>query len=125
MTNNIFSMHIESGDIFYQNYNTGGNFYNFLLAQLEDQTAFVPKKFSYQNSFEKYIDFFYHRFQLMMMKKLICMLIKIPSIYLIDLMTMQKHTVTKDKKPRTLRKLKIQLACKKLKKMTDNFLLKK
>ena len=58
MTNNSFSIHIESGHIFYQNYNTGENFYNFLLAQQDDQTAFVSKKFSYRNSFEKYIDSF-------------------------------------------------------------------
>ena len=28
--NNLFS-HIESGDIFYQNFNTGKNFYNFMI----------------------------------------------------------------------------------------------
>ena len=32
MANNSFSVHIESGDIFYQNFNTGENFYNFLIA---------------------------------------------------------------------------------------------
>ena len=38
-TNNSLSIHIESGDIFYQNFNTdqnfnmGENFYNFILAQ--------------------------------------------------------------------------------------------
>ena len=33
MTNNSLSIYIESGDIFYQNFNTNENFYNFLLAQ--------------------------------------------------------------------------------------------
>ena len=41
MTNN--SIHIESGKIFYQNFNTGKNFYNFVLALQDDQTAPVPK----------------------------------------------------------------------------------
>ena len=31
MTNNSLSIHIESGNNFYQNFNTNGNFYNFLL----------------------------------------------------------------------------------------------
>ena len=46
MTNNSLSIHIESGDIFYQNFNTGENFYNFILSKYEDQTAPVPKRFS-------------------------------------------------------------------------------
>ena len=31
MTENKFSIHVESGDVFYNNHNTGENFYNFLL----------------------------------------------------------------------------------------------
>ena len=52
MTNNSLSIHIESGDIFYQNFNTGENFYNFLIAQQNDKTTTVPKRFSYYHSFE-------------------------------------------------------------------------
>lgn len=44
MTLNSLSIHIESGDIFYENFDTGENFYNFLMAQQSDETAFVPKK---------------------------------------------------------------------------------
>ena len=47
MTENRLSIHIESGDIFYDNHNTGENFYSFLLSQQNDEAAFVPKKFSY------------------------------------------------------------------------------
>ena len=32
MTNNSLSIHIESGDTFYDNWNTNENFYSFLLA---------------------------------------------------------------------------------------------
>ena len=54
MTNNSLSIHIESGNIFYQNFNTNENFYNFRLAQQDETKAVVPKGISYQNSFEKY-----------------------------------------------------------------------
>ena len=53
MRNNSLFIHIESGDIFYENFNTGENFYNFLIAQQNDQTAAVPKRFSYHHSFEQ------------------------------------------------------------------------
>ena len=58
MNNNSLSLHIESGDIFYQSFNTGEDFYNFLIAQQSEETANIPKKMSYHNSFEKYIDSF-------------------------------------------------------------------
>ena len=44
MTENKLSIHTESGDIFYENHNTGENFYNFFLAQQNDDAAFIPKK---------------------------------------------------------------------------------
>ena len=47
MTQNKLSIHVESGDIFYENHNTGENFYNFLLAQQNDDAAFILKKFAY------------------------------------------------------------------------------
>ena len=55
LVENKLSIHVESGDIFFENHNTGEDFYNFLLAQQNDDTAFFPKKFSYRNSFENYI----------------------------------------------------------------------
>ena len=33
MTNNSSSIHIETGGIFYQNFNTGESFYNLIRAQ--------------------------------------------------------------------------------------------
>ena len=55
MKNNSLSIHIESGDIFHQNFNTDENFYNFILVQQDDQTAPVPKRISHHHSFGKYI----------------------------------------------------------------------
>ena len=52
MTQNKLSIHVESGDIFYDNHNTEENFYSFLLSQQNDEAAFVPKKFSYKDTFE-------------------------------------------------------------------------
>ena len=64
MAENKLSIHVESGDIFYENHNTGENFYNFLLAQQNDNVAFIPKKFSYRNSFETYISQFLQVFSI-------------------------------------------------------------
>ena len=64
MTQNKLSIHLELGDIFYDNHNTDKNFYNFLLSQQNDEAACVPKKFSYNNSFEKYITTFLQAFSI-------------------------------------------------------------
>ena len=64
MTENKLSIHVESGDIFYDNHNTDENFYSFLLSQQNDEAAYVPKKFSYKNSFETYIGSFLQSFSI-------------------------------------------------------------
>ena len=64
MTNNSLSIHIENGDIFYQKFKAGENFYNFLIAQQNDQTTTVPKRFSYHHSFEHYVQNFLLLFSL-------------------------------------------------------------
>ena len=51
MNDNRLLIHVESGDIFYENHNIGDNFYNFLLAQQNDDAAFIPKKNFYRRSF--------------------------------------------------------------------------
>ena len=42
MTQNKLSIHIDSVDIFYNNHNTGENFYSVLLSQQNDEAAYVP-----------------------------------------------------------------------------------
>ena len=71
MTQNKLSIHVESGDIFYDNHNTEENFYSFLLSQQNDEAAFVPKKFSYKDTFEKYISRFLQNFSIEIKKNLI------------------------------------------------------
>ena len=44
MMNNSLSIYTESGNIFYQNFNTNENFYNFILTRQDDQTVPVPKE---------------------------------------------------------------------------------
>ena len=64
MTQNKLSIHVQSGDMFYDNHNTGENFYRFLLSQQNNEAAFVPKKVSYRNSFEQYITTFLQAFSI-------------------------------------------------------------
>ena len=62
MTQNKLSIHVESGELFYNYQNIVENFYNFLLSQQNDEAAYVQKKFSYRNSFEAYIGSFLQSF---------------------------------------------------------------
>ena len=55
MTNNSLSIHIESGNIFYRDFNTNENFYSFLLAQQDDTKAIIPKCIAYHYRFKKCI----------------------------------------------------------------------
>ena len=71
MTNNSFSLYIESGYIFYQNFNISENFYNFINAQQNDQAAPVPKRFSYNHSFEHHMQNFLPSFQIDDAKKFV------------------------------------------------------
>ena len=51
MAENKLSIHVESGDIFYDNHNTSENFYSFLLSQQNNEAAYVPKKNLVQKQF--------------------------------------------------------------------------
>ena len=62
--NNSLSIYTESGNIFYQNFNTNENFYNFILTRQDDQTVPVPKEIQYHNSFEKYTQNFLPSFSI-------------------------------------------------------------
>ena len=63
-TSNRLSIHIANGDIYYGNHNSGENLYNFLIDQQNEDTAFIPRKFAYRNSFEKYISSFLPAFSI-------------------------------------------------------------
>ena len=42
MANINLSIHVESGSIFYQNFNTNENFYSFFIAQQDETKAIIP-----------------------------------------------------------------------------------
>ena len=61
MTSNRLSIHIANDDIYCENHNTGES---FLIDQQNEDAAFIPKKFAYRNSFEKYISSFLPAFSI-------------------------------------------------------------
>ena len=64
MASNRLSIHVETGDVFYENHNTVENFYDFLIAQQNEQAANIPKNVSYRNSFGMYISQFLEAFSI-------------------------------------------------------------
>ena len=56
MANHNLSIHFETRNIFYQNFNKTENFYSFLIAQQDGTKAIIPKRISYHFSFEKFIN---------------------------------------------------------------------
>ena len=64
MTNNSLLIHIECGDIFYNDFNTKETFHNFLIAQQDETKQFISKGISYHYSFEKYTRNYFPSFSL-------------------------------------------------------------
>ena len=98
MTSNKLPIHVDSGDIFFENHNTGENFYNFLIAQQNEDSAFIPRKFSYHNTFEVYISQFLQSVSIDDVKKYDVYAHKNANIYFIISMIMLKLMVVKGKK---------------------------
>ena len=86
MTNNKLSIHIETGDIFYNDFNTKETFYNFLLAQQGGSKQFMPKRISYHYSFEKYMGNYLPSLSIDEIEKLVCCQIKTLNTCCISLM---------------------------------------
>ena len=80
MTNNSWSIHIESGNISYGNFNANKNFYNFLLMQQGKTKQFIPKRSLYHHSFERYMKQFLPAFLWKKLKNRICWQIKTQNI---------------------------------------------
>ena len=55
ITNNSLSRHVENGDVFYNDFNTKENFYNYLLAQQDESKQIISKRISYHHGFETYM----------------------------------------------------------------------
>ena len=89
MTNNSLSIHLETEDIFSNNFNTNKNFYNFFLAQQDGLKQFIPKRLFDHYSFEKYTRSYLPSFSLKETDKLdlLCHQIRTQNIYCTSLMT--------------------------------------
>ena len=123
MASNRLLIHVETGDIFYENHNTGENFYNFLVTQKSEEAAFIPKKFSYLNTFEIYISQFLQEFSLDDVEKKNNLKIrpKIQNIYFIVLRCTLKLMEGLEKKSDIPESMKTLLVCKNWKKKANNF----
>ena len=70
MTDNSLSIHIESRNIFHDNFNTNKNLYNFLLVQQDETKTINSIGISYHDSFERYMKQFLPAFSLKKSKKI-------------------------------------------------------
>ena len=109
MTENNLSIHVESGDIFYDNHNTDENCYSFLLSQQNDEAAYVPKKIHIRTVLKHILVLFYKVFQSMTKKSLIFLPLKIQNIFFIVLMISYRHLEILDISYFTLEKCSIVL----------------
>ena len=107
ITQNKLLIHVESGDIFYENHNTGKNFCNFLLAQQNGDAAFIPKKIAYRNTFKTYISQFLPSFSLDDIDKYKLMLLRTQNICFIVSMIISRHMVTRGENLKIQEKWKI------------------
>ena len=54
ITNNSLLRHVESRDIFYNDFDTKENFYNYLLAKQDESKQIISKRIPYHHGFETY-----------------------------------------------------------------------
>ena len=88
MAENKLSIHVESGDIFYDNHNADENFYSFLLSQQNDEAAYVPKNVHIKRVLKHISALCYNVFQSTTKKSLIFLPLKIQNIFFIVLTTL-------------------------------------
>ena len=125
MTSNRLSVHIANGDIYYENHNTSGNFYNFLIDQQNEDAAFIPKKFAYRNSFEKYISSFLPAFSIDDVEKYDLYANKNSKYLFYRFNEYIKASGSKRRKIKHIKKLKDSIGLKKIEKRNKQFLVEK
>ena len=62
MQENSKSIHLESGNLFYDNFNMRENFYDFLLNQQDQNKFIIKKQIAYYKIFEQYFSGFLQSF---------------------------------------------------------------
>ena len=55
MQRNKLSIHIETGNIYYDNIDTGESIYSFFVAQQHDTKRLMPKEFRFFDNYEDYV----------------------------------------------------------------------
>ena len=55
---NMLSIHIETGNIFHNNYNTNKSIYSFLLNQQDKTKQVIRATLTYKDSFSNYLKYF-------------------------------------------------------------------
>ena len=55
---NMLSIHVETGNIFYENYNTNESIYDFLLRQQDETKKIIHATLTYKDSFSNYLRYF-------------------------------------------------------------------
>lgn len=55
---NMLSIHIETGNIFYDNYNTGESICEFSMRQQDGTKKMIHATLTYKDSFSKYTKYF-------------------------------------------------------------------
>ena len=55
---NMLSIHIETGNIFYDNYNTNESIYSFFLNQQDETKQVIHTTLTYKDSFSNYLKYF-------------------------------------------------------------------
>ena len=62
MQENSISIHLETGNVFYDNFNTQESFYDFLLNQQDQKKKIIKKKTSFSHTFKRYLHQFLQSF---------------------------------------------------------------
>ena len=55
---NMLSIHIETGNTFYDNYNTNESIYSFLLNKQDQTKQIIPATLIYKDFFSNYLKYF-------------------------------------------------------------------
>ena len=55
----MFSIHIETGNIFYDNYNANESIYSFLLSHEDETKQTIHTTLTYRDSFSNYLKYFF------------------------------------------------------------------
>ena len=86
MQENSMSIHLESGNLFYRNFNTQESFYDFLLNQQDENKLIINEKYCITKLLKIIYAIFYKVLIMKILTRSICSLTKTQNIYFTSLM---------------------------------------